>query len=132
MKAALIAMILQIAPQYDVPPYFMVAIAEVESEWNVNAVHVNSNGTKDLGLMQLNSSWFAHSQWNDPEVNIRHAAVHIDALRNRGLTWWQVAVAYNCGIGRLKNPPARSVDYAAQIFTAWGQYDRAFNTHIGR
>ena len=33
------------------------AIAQHESGMRVNAVNVNSNGTEDIGLMQINSSW---------------------------------------------------------------------------
>jgi soluble lytic murein transglycosylase-like protein len=132
MKAMLIALILQIAPIYNIPPYFMVAIAEIESEWHFDAIHVNTNGTIDYGLMQLNSSWFDHVNWADPKTNIKYAAMYISDLRAEGLTWWQIAVAYNCGIGRLSNPPAQSIDYAARIFEVWAQYDRAFNIYVGK
>ncbi|MGF6292721.1 soluble lytic murein transglycosylase-like protein [Paraburkholderia youngii] len=33
------------------------AIAQHESGMRPNAVNVNSNGTEDIGLMQINSSW---------------------------------------------------------------------------
>lgn len=33
------------------------AIAQHESGMRANAVNVNSNGTEDIGLMQINSSW---------------------------------------------------------------------------
>jgi soluble lytic murein transglycosylase-like protein len=125
-------MIIRIASLYNVPPYLMVAIAEVESKWNVEAVNVNTDGTIDRGLMQLNSSWFNDDGWADPEVSITHAAVLIQELRDHGLTWWQVAVAYNCGIGRIEDPPASSVEYAVRLFELWASYDRSFYQYIGR
>jgi soluble lytic murein transglycosylase-like protein len=132
MKATLIALILQIATQYNIPPYFMVAIAEVESQWDVSAINVNNDGTVDRGLMQLNSSWFTDNRWCEPEINVKHAAMFISMLRSTGLTWWQVAVAYNCGLGNMAEPPNSSIDYAVQVFETWASYDRGFSLYIGR
>jgi soluble lytic murein transglycosylase-like protein len=128
----LFSLIVSIATAYDIPPYFMAAIAEVESDWDVNATHINNNGTIDYGLMQLNSSWFNDPQWNDPEVNITAAAKHIAELRLKKLSWWQVAIAYNCGFYRLSDPPAKSIDYAVAIYDVWQRYDKHFITYIGR
>jgi hypothetical protein len=82
--------------------------------------------------MQLNSSWYNDENWADPETNIRHAAMLISKLRSAGLAWYQIAVAYNCGIGRLDAPPNSSIEYAIKIFKLWSQYDICFNKYIGR
>jgi soluble lytic murein transglycosylase-like protein len=132
MKTYLIALILQIATNYNLPPYLLVAIAEVESEWNVEAIHVNNDGTIDRGLMQLNSSWFNHDNWYDPVVNINAAAAHIAGLRQQGLQWYQIAVAYNCGVSRLRNPPLASITYAIKVFNTWESYDSNFMMYVGR
>jgi soluble lytic murein transglycosylase-like protein len=132
MKAALIALIIKIATLHNVPPYLMVAIAEVESNWNINAINVNADGTLDRGLMQLNTSWFNDENWADPETNITAATKHIVYLKSyRNYNWYQVCVAYNCGINRMDDPPQKSIAYAIKIFEVWAKYDRTFISHVG-
>jgi soluble lytic murein transglycosylase-like protein len=132
MKAVLLALVLDISAAYSVPPYLVVAIAEVESSWDATAVAVNDNGTIDRGLMQLNSSWYTAQDWYDPAANVRAAIHHLIYLRSNNLNWWQVVIAYNCGLGRIKNPPSRSIDYAVKVFAVWALYDRGFNSYAGR
>lgn len=43
--------------RYGVSPLLLQAIAQQESGMNPHAVNRNANGTTDLGLMQINSSW---------------------------------------------------------------------------
>lgn len=43
---------------YNVSPKLLKAIAHVESKMNPDAIGVNHNGTYDVGIMQINSSWF--------------------------------------------------------------------------
>jgi len=54
-----------------------VALALAESTGNPNATHVNSDGTTDYGLWQINSSHkfpeLADGSWKKPEVNARLA-----------------------------------------------------------
>jgi len=42
---------------YGVSPLILKAIAEVESGMNPKAINHNRNGTKDLGIMQINTIW---------------------------------------------------------------------------
>ncbi len=42
---------------YQVPKEILKAIAYVESRYNPNAYNQNINGTYDIGLMQINSTW---------------------------------------------------------------------------
>lgn len=42
---------------YQVPVELLKAIAFVESHYNPNAYNENNNGTYDIGLMQINSTW---------------------------------------------------------------------------
>ena len=51
------------------------SIAEAESSGQVNATNVNSNGSTDRGLWQINSIWGGQSTYN-PAANAR-AAVQI-------------------------------------------------------
>ncbi|SMC28689.1 Transglycosylase SLT domain-containing protein [Desulfacinum hydrothermale DSM 13146] len=43
--------------RYGISPWLLYAIARVESGLDPDAVHVNENGTRDLGLMQINTAW---------------------------------------------------------------------------
>ncbi|MFZ8859472.1 MAG: lytic transglycosylase domain-containing protein [Thermocrinis sp.] len=45
---------------YGVSPHLLWAIAKVESNFNPRAINRNKNGTDDIGLMQINSSWFVY------------------------------------------------------------------------
>lgn len=47
------------ASYYHVDPYLLYAIANVESGMNPNAIGLNHDGTRDVGLMQINSSHFS-------------------------------------------------------------------------
>ncbi len=43
--------------RYDISQRLLEAIAHVESSGNPMAVNQNSNGSEDIGLMQINSFW---------------------------------------------------------------------------
>jgi soluble lytic murein transglycosylase-like protein len=118
------ALILAIALEVGIPPYFALSIALTENPTlNPLAINVNSDGTLDRGIMQLNSSWF-NGAWRDPEENIRAGCNHIKWLLSLpGMNYWLAAVAYNCGYGRLlENPPNVSIEYANRVFARWNVY----------
>jgi soluble lytic murein transglycosylase-like protein len=118
----MLSLIVTIAAEYGLPSDFVVAIALTENDTlNPSAVNRNRNGSRDLGLMQLNSTWYK-GNWNDPETNVRAGCNLIVSLRRQGLNWWEVAIAYNCGYSRLKSkegPPESSIDYAISVFDKW-------------
>lgn len=66
------------AQRYNVSPVLLQAIAQQESGGRSTAINVNSNGTRDIGLMQINSSWLptlarhgiAERDLLDPCVNV--------------------------------------------------------------
>lgn len=43
--------------KYNIHPYLLWAIAKQESSFNPRAVGKNSDGSEDIGLMQINSTW---------------------------------------------------------------------------
>jgi hypothetical protein len=61
--------------------------------------------------------------WWDAEYNVRIACNHIAWLRSLNLNWWQVAIAYNCGITRVYRPPNASIDYANRVMKKWQEID---------
>lgn len=70
-------------------------IAWAESGWDTTAVHTNSNGSKDYGLMQINDRANADilngGSWSDPTANMRMAK----AIKDR--QGWGAWVGYTSG-----------------------------------
>ena len=126
MSTIIATMVLTIAIEIGIPPYFVLAIA-LEENWTLNPNAVspqNENGTVDLGIMQLNSRYYGDIDWRDPEVNIRAGCLHIKALMDHpGLnTYWDVAVSYNCGYWRFiseEGPPMVSIEYGCKVMKRW-------------
>lgn len=65
---------------YNIPPILLKKIAVIESGGNPNAIRINDNGTKDYGLMQINSIHFRQlSLWGINEGNILNPKINIYA-----------------------------------------------------
>jgi soluble lytic murein transglycosylase-like protein len=63
---------------YNIPPLLLKNIATIESSGNPNAIRINDNGTKDYGLMQINSIHFRQlSRWGINERNIMDPKINI-------------------------------------------------------
>lgn len=106
----------QYGQQYGVPPSLVLSVIQQESGGISNAVNTNSNGTTDVGLMQLNSSNFDSSgnfspnsqvqgfNPNDPQQNVQAGTAYLSYLTNyyNGDTTKAVA-AYNAGTGAVNS-----------------------------
>ncbi len=89
--------------RYGINPQLLVAIARTESGLNPKAINRNRNGSMDVGLMQINSSWLPklaefgirQEQLYDPCTSI-HVGAWILAhnIRRHGNSWGAVG-AYN-------------------------------------
>lgn len=123
----------ELCKQLQVPVELAMAILEEENpRRNSRAVNINTNGTVDRGLWQINSSnehWFlkmfglpTSGRYNP--LNDRHStwwAIHyLHYLRYDYVftSWWETVIAYNCGPARVinRNPPNSSIDYAVRIW----------------
>lgn len=63
---------------YNIPPLLLKNIATIESSGNPTAIRINDNGSKDYGLMQINSIHFRRlSQWGINEHNIMEPKINI-------------------------------------------------------
>ena len=91
------------AARYQVNSMLLYAIARTESGLNPTVVGRNTNGSRDVGLMQINSSWFAQlarygieeSHLLDPCTNIHVGAwILAQNVARYGYTWEAVG-AYN-------------------------------------
>jgi soluble lytic murein transglycosylase-like protein len=99
------------ANTYKIDTLLLIAIAEVESSLNPKAIGQNKKGSKvvseDVGLMQINSSWFPflqnnwgitrHDLLNKPCQNI-YVGAYILAknISSKGVNWDSIG-AYNAG-----------------------------------
>jgi hypothetical protein len=92
------------------------SIARVESSFNPKALHLNRNGTMDMGLMQINSAWIDPMRLNregliaDPCYNVMTGA-HIlrQCIDSHGYTWEAVG-CYNA------KSKGKRVGYSWKIF----------------
>lgn len=72
------ACFVEAAKHFDLPKEFLIAIAKQESNLNPKAVGHNKNGSRDIGIMQINSNWLPVLRKNginevhllDPCVNV--------------------------------------------------------------
>jgi soluble lytic murein transglycosylase-like protein len=92
------------------------SIARVESGLNANALHVNRNGTTDLGLMQINSAWIEPMRLNREELisnpcyNVMAGAgILRQCIDAHGYTWEAVG-CYNA------KSKGKRVGYSWKIF----------------
>lgn len=127
--AALKKLVDAIAKESGVPPKLVRSIIQQESEWDVDNISRNKNGTKDMGLMQLNSRyidyykklfWKSDKPFNplsakdNATIGIRYLAHLIKYYHGNT----DLAVqAYNCGptavdAGKI---PASTIAYLARV-----------------
>lgn len=115
------ALIILIASELGVPPYYALAVAVCESGLNPKAVSpVRSDGSVDRGVFQLNSFVYPDVNWADPETNVRLGVKHLKWLMQMDChnTYWAVAISYNAGhkyMLRKLHPPESSVDFANKV-----------------
>ncbi|PMS32702.1 transglycosylase-like protein with SLT domain [Trinickia symbiotica] len=96
------------------------AIATVESGQRANVIHVNADGTADIGLMQINSRWLATlSRFGVSRADLRDRCTNAyvgawilsQNIRHLGLNWDAVG-AYNAGTH------VKRIAYARRVYRA--------------
>lgn len=107
-----------------IPPLLLTAIARVESGFRADAVSPpNRNGTRDLGLMQINEATARamgreHARLLEPDYSIETAARLLVALRRElGDLWstWTWIAAYNAGSPAIRRRGVFNVAYTALV-----------------
>lgn len=116
------------AHDYHVDPWLLYAIANVESGMNPYAVGQNPDGTRDVGLMQINSSHFSQLETRgideyrlltEPCTSIRVGASILSGMIQVYGDNWEAVGAYNAGL-KKENYPQRMI-YAHKV---WKKYQR--------
>jgi soluble lytic murein transglycosylase-like protein len=91
------------AERYKVNEILVRAIAKTESDYNPNARNINTDGSEDIGVMQINSSWLptlrqfgiGREQLKDPCTNVNIGSwILAKNIEQYGDTWRAVG-AYN-------------------------------------
>lgn len=107
----------QAARRYGIPTAILTAVAQHESGFNPAAVNHDSNGTEDVGIMQLNlqAQGVTHSFAANPVTAIPYAARLLADLHHQYGTWARALSAYNSG------SPTGSPTYAQAVLGIAGQ-----------
>ena len=115
---------------HGIDPWLLYAIGDVESKHNPRAVNgSNSNGTRDLGMMQINSIWLPELRRHgvtDSALFNACASTYIGAwilsknIRRHGYTWQAIAT-YN--VGSLSTPARERIGraYAGKVYAAYAR-----------
>lgn len=117
----------QAAQRYGVPTVLLLAIAQQESGGRASALHVNRNGSRDIGMMQINSGWLptlarhgVHERdLYDPCVSVLVAAW---ILSNNFARWGYTT--HGLGAYNAVSPDKRE-RYAAQVLQRVAQLTSA-------
>lgn len=109
--------------RYGVDPVLLIAIARVESNFNPRAVNVNKNGTKDYGIMQINSSWLERyripKEWIfEPCYNIHFGAM---VLRRCMEKYKKISHAVDC-----YNKGSKAKGHGAYVESVFRNYKRYY------
>lgn len=113
--------------KFQIDKSILLAIAQVESNFNSCAVATNKDGSEDLGLMQINSWWLSklENYGITKEELLSNSCLNLQAgawiLRQNfddfGFTWKAIGV-YNAGTSRNSEIEKRRQIYAYKVFNA--------------
>ena len=132
MSVPFLACMVVAAQFYHLPPRALPSIQRVEAG-HVGEVSHNTNGTDDLGLMQVNTIWVApiarHTGWPEPQVrqrliddgcfNIAAAAAILRIQLNEAGGDLMRAIGYY-----HSHTPERGLAYQAKVLAAAGNLFR--------
>ena len=114
--------------EFGISYFLMKSIALTENEkFDHKAIMKNSNGTVDIGLMQINSMWkkwlpeagITKEKLKDPDFNIKVAYMIVSKIiEKHGYTWDSIG-RYHSGTPKFKerwlNKMKQNVSYLASI-----------------
>ncbi|QID32605.1 lytic transglycosylase domain-containing protein [Pampinifervens florentissimum] len=109
--------------RYGVDPVLLIAIAKVESNFNLRAINVNRNGTRDYGIMQINSHWLERykipKEWLfEPCYNIHFGAM---VLRKCMEQYKDISHAVDC-----YNKGSKAKGHGAYVERVFRNYKRYY------
>jgi soluble lytic murein transglycosylase-like protein len=131
-STALLSCMLAAGQHYNVPPRLLQSIAHVESGYRIDATNTNKNGTVDIGVMQINSTWLPElakfgiqrQHLFEPCTNIHVGAwILAQEVARYGYSWEAIG-AYNAGPYTSKNRQRKLTQYrsyATRVLKRWNE-----------
>lgn len=124
--------------RYGIEPWLLYSIAEHESRLRPGAISPkNTDGTYDIGIMQINSWWLPLLQKQygiskdhlfEPCLNINVGAwILAQAVKSMGPTWEAVG-AYNAGLKKTKSRDVLRKKYSDNIAVIYARHNRMRDT----
>lgn len=111
--------------EYGIDQNLTASIILIESSGVIQSLNINSNGSRDYGLMQINSfnhNWLEDelgiTDWYDPAQNIKAGCYMLGQLCRQYEDPHQVLMAYNMGpdqMRRLWRKGVRSSAYSRKV-----------------
>lgn len=120
---------------YNLDPDYLRAIAWKESRYKTNAIGKNNDGSKDIGIMQINSSNIEKLKRAFPLINVKNlinypclnisvgAYILNENFKRYGRNWLAVGV-YNAGVKNNKKRVNIRYHYAKEINQYYNQIKR--------
>lgn len=119
------------ASRFNIEPELLQAIAVVESGHRAPAMnHANRNGSRDIGLMQINSIHLPRllkqgitedRLLNEPCLSVEvGASILAEFIKRFGYNWTAVG-SYNVGMGSGPEREALRLQYAQKIWAVYEQ-----------
>ncbi len=102
---------------FGINPFLLRGIARIESNLNPAAINRNANGSVDIGLMQVNSSWVSNMGLDpgrlrsDPCYNVMAGSKILKLCIDRHGYTWEAVGCYNA-VSRNK-----MINYSWKVFS---------------
>lgn len=111
------------------------ALAHTESHFKIYARNVNSNGSIDRGLFQLNDRTFPQlneEEFFDPRISARYGMRHLRYCLGVAKDDYKGVAMYNAGVSRIKanQTPATTVSYVNKIKRYRATLDMEFDREV--
>ena len=127
--------ILEAAEENSIPLSLAFSLAYAESRYKPTAKNVNTNGSVDRGLFQLNSGTFKNlteAQFYDPNVSAHKGLEHLRFCLDTAGNEIAAMAMYNAGTNKVHDnrTPKVTLDYISQIESYRNALDQSFETEV--
>lgn len=127
--------VLDAANREDIPLSLAFALCHTESRFNRYAYNLNTNGSIDRGLFQLNDRSFPHlgeSDFYAAETSARVGMKHLRFCMNVAGNDLTAVAMYNAGVNRVRNDqtPASTLRYVSRIASYRSNLQTAFEEEV--
>ncbi|MBP5452196.1 MAG: transglycosylase SLT domain-containing protein [Treponema sp.] len=127
--------ILEAAEENNIPLSLAFSLAYAESRYKPTAKNVNTNGSVDRGLFQLNSGTFptlTEAQFYDPKVSAHKGLEHLRFCLDTAGNEIAAMAMYNAGTNKVHDnrTPKVTLDYISNIESYRNALDQSFDAEV--